>query len=206
MRPALDLYFPESTGVRIIAEPGRYFVDASMTIFASVIGRRALHEDKMLLEAEKEQKYEYPEEQLNSSDALLMDHSDISDHSSDEEDNRDDDNSRSVKKTRYSDVTKPITGYMIYINDGLYQSFNCIVYDHATVSPSPVVSVDEKTKLYQCSVWGPTCDGLDKVTDSVMLPELNVGDWVYFTNCGAYTFAAASSFNGISPPERCYIN
>merc|ERR1711976_816304 len=32
LRPALDLYFPEGSGTRIIAEPGRYFVASAFTL------------------------------------------------------------------------------------------------------------------------------------------------------------------------------
>lgn len=37
---ALDLHFPESTNVRIIAEPGRYYVTSAFTIVTNVIGVR----------------------------------------------------------------------------------------------------------------------------------------------------------------------
>ncbi|KAF1330705.1 Ornithine decarboxylase, partial [Globisporangium splendens] len=37
---ALDEYFPESSGVRVISEPGRYFVSACATLNLNVIGRK----------------------------------------------------------------------------------------------------------------------------------------------------------------------
>lgn len=57
--------------------------------------------------------------------------------------------------------------------------------------------------VYATSLWGPTCDGLDKIGD-VFMAELNVGDWIYFDNMGAYTVAAASSFNGFLKPKTHY--
>lgn len=39
---ALDLHFPESTDVRIIAEPGRYYVASAFTLVTNVIGFRAV--------------------------------------------------------------------------------------------------------------------------------------------------------------------
>ena len=57
--------------------------------------------------------------------------------------------------------------------------------------------------VYASSLWGPTCDGLDKIGDTVMA-ELQVGDWIYFDNMGAYTVAAASSFNGFLKPKTHY--
>jgi hypothetical protein len=55
------------------------------------------------------------------------------------------------------------------------------------------------------SVWGSTCDGLNCVLHHTMLPELQVGDRLYFENMGAYTVAAAFSFNGFAPPVSRYF-
>ncbi|XP_046682080.1 ornithine decarboxylase-like [Homalodisca vitripennis] len=88
---------------------------------------------------------------------------------------------------------------MYYINDGVYGSFNCILYDHAVVNPIPLVN--KPGKLQESSVWGPTCDGLDQVVTSVMLPSLDVGDWLVFEDMGAYTLPVASTFNGFPVPK-----
>ena len=38
------------------------------------------------------------------------------------------------------------------------------------------------------------------------MPELEVGDWLYFDNMGAYSLCAFSSFNGFNrPPSYYYI-
>lgn len=63
----------------------------------------------------------------------------------------------------------------------------------------------KKRSLYSSTVFGPTCDSIDVISRSVLLPRLDVGDWMYFTNMGAYTIAAASSFNGFTPSERFYV-
>ena len=42
LRSALDEYFPEELGVRIIAEPGRYFVESAFTLVANVIAKRTV--------------------------------------------------------------------------------------------------------------------------------------------------------------------
>jgi Pyridoxal-dependent decarboxylase, C-terminal sheet domain len=59
--------------------------------------------------------------------------------------------------------------------------------------------------FYTSTIFGPTCDSIDVICRSVLLPKLNVGDWLYFTNMGAYTMAAASSFNGFTPSEKFYV-
>ncbi len=49
-------------------------------------------------------------------------------------------------------------------------------------------------------VAGPSCDSVDTIAQEVPLPELSVGDRVYFLNAGAYTLSYASAFNGFGPP------
>jgi hypothetical protein len=98
--------------------------------------------------------------------------------------------------------------YAYYINDGVYGAFNNIMFDHASVRPRVLrLHEDQPTKnqqLYACTVFGPTCDSIDCVARSVLLPPLKVGDWLYFQNMGAYTMAAASDFNGFTPSEKMY--
>lgn len=62
-------------------------------------------------------------------------------------------------------------GFMYYINDGVYGSFNCLVFDHATVNPE-VFGTDEKAEKFPSSIWGPTCDSLDCITKNVILPKV----------------------------------
>ncbi|CAG8630091.1 9953_t:CDS:2 [Acaulospora morrowiae] len=101
--------------------------------------------------------------------------------------------------------------YMYYINDGMYGSFNCILFDHQIVHPKVlykggVFSFDESLEgsNYNCSIWGPTCDSIDCITKNGCLPELFPGDWLYFEEMGAYTICAASQFNGFKKSEVLY--
>lgn len=34
--------------------------------------------------------------------------------------------------------------------------------------------------------------------------QVNVGDWLFFRNMGAYTCSAASTFNGFNKPPKYY--
>jgi diaminopimelate decarboxylase len=48
------------------------------------------------------------------------------------------------------------------------------------------------------TIFGPTCDSLDMVFNGLTdCPPLEVGDWLLFPACGAYTAAGATDFNGI---------
>ncbi|XP_013777517.1 ornithine decarboxylase-like [Limulus polyphemus] len=90
---------------------------------------------------------------------------------------------------------------MYYLNDGVYGSFNCIIFDHAEVTPDPLLPEDSKRDVCCSSLWGPTCDSMDRILQSCYLPDMNVGEWIVFQNMGAYTLAAASTFNGFEKPS-----
>jgi len=91
-----------------------------------------------------------------------------------------------------------------YLNDGVYGSFNCKVFDHH--NPEPIAVGKSSTEQgYMSVLWGPTCDSLDKVHDGVQLPELAVGDWLLFKDMGAYTCSAASEFNGFAKPKFHFV-
>lgn len=36
--------------------------------------------------------------------------------------------------------------------------------------------------ISQCSIWGPTCEGLDQVIDLLKLARMKMGDWITFEN------------------------
>lgn len=59
---------------------------------------------------------------------------------------------------------------MYYVNDGVYGSFNCLLYDHAIVYPK--IWGRENEPQFASSVWGPTCDGLDCIMKECYLPEV----------------------------------
>lgn len=98
----------------------------------------------------------------------------------------------------------PNKNIMYYVNDGVYGSFNCIFFDHAHPKPILQEKPSPDQPVYTSSLWGPTCDGLDKIAECLQLPELHVGDWLLFENMGAYTVAASSTFNGFQKTDIHY--
>lgn len=145
---ALDDFFRD-VSVRVIAEPGRYYVTAAFTLACNIHSVRKI--------------------------------TDV------------DDQGRRFETHR-----------MYYINDGVYGSFNCVLYDHQVVCPVPLKEYPESRRI-SSSVWGPTCDGLDRVIEDISLPDMKLGDWMVFEDMGAYTLPVASTFNGFPVPKVCYI-
>jgi len=94
--------------------------------------------------------------------------------------------------------------FIYYLNDGVYGSFNCIIFDHQNPEILPMSSKDS-TNVYESQIFGNTCDSLDEIKRSVMLPELFIGDQVCVKNFGAYTTSAKSdSFNGYKVDKFIY--
>lgn len=97
----------------------------------------------------------------------------------------------------------------LYVDDGVYGSFNNVVYDHANPLPLRLTSVlsGAVEELIPSAVFGPTCDGLDQMCkqDATCLPRCEVGDWLIWENQGAYTHTASFVFNGYTHvPTKCY--
>jgi ornithine decarboxylase len=204
VRAALAKHFPEGCGVELIAEPGRFYAKSTHVLAVNVVGKRATEDEGGL-------------------------------------------------GTRWN----------YYVNDGLYGSFNCVLYDHAAAYPSrvirasgeevdlaavkmaaaerlaalaraqqqqqqavkqsvvmgggggggaaaepvhtPAVSVPSLGgSVFASTLWGPTCDSIDKITDTALMPELGVGDWLVFENMGAYTIAGSCRFNGFPLSTKVY--
>eukprot|EP01132_Coremiostelium_polycephalum_P010254 gene10254-12578_t len=92
--------------------------------------------------------------------------------------------------------------YNYYLADGVYGSFNNIQFDHA--KPTPTLLKPSAKQPTPCTLFGPTCDSIDVIARDIQIPELKIGDWLYFAEMGAYTVASASSFNGFCPPPIYY--
>lgn len=103
-----------------------------------------------------------------------------------------------AKKTTPAENGESVNMY--YLNDGIYGSFNCIIFDHAEVTPAPLLPEDSERDVHCSSLWGPTCDSMDCILKNCYLPNMNVGEWIVFQDMGAYTLASASGFNGFEKP------
>ena len=63
------------------------------------------------------------------------------------------------------------------------------------------VTSPKKGALGRYALAGPSCDGMDVISESIELPELDIGDKVYLMSAGAYTTSYASHFDGFRIPD-----
>ncbi|CAG5129107.1 unnamed protein product [Candidula unifasciata] len=153
-------YFPPSDGVRVIAEPGRYFVTTSFTLAVKVIAKKVVNEADI---------------SANKNDSLYNGGNMIDDDS---------------------------LLHMYIINQGIYGIFANVVIDKAPISLQLLQEKENSqvSRPRRSKIFGPTCAGCDCLMSECRLPEVQVGQWFYFRNMGAYSFSLASGFNGIELP------
>ena len=90
-----------------------------------------------------------------------------------------------------------------HINDGVYHTFSGVVYDHWI----PNFAAFKKGNPEVCAVVGPTCDSFDKISVSEQLPaNLNIGDYLYTVNIGAYSIASSTKFNGFDGAKILHVS
>ena len=105
---------------------------------------------------------------------------------------------------RVMELHTPVIGTKgsgLTISESLYGAFNCILFDHA--QPRVREVHDEfgnkiEGQTIKRTIFGCTCDGGDIIYKEYELPEgTDLGSWIIWEKCGAYTCAATTRFNGI---------
>ena len=106
----------------------------------------------------------------------------------------------------------------LYIDDGCYGSLYQGLLDRNSTDgpgyrPLPLLpgkttpisdnGTENSTNTVLSTVWGPTCDGLDRVCRDIRLPELHRDDWLVFPNIGSSS-GMGTAFNGFNPPDTAY--
>ena len=139
-----------------------------------------------------------------------------------------------IARRTVEDKDLGIKSYMLYLNDGVYGNFSSIMFDHQHPIPQVLSTVrrpdgfnyssecltdsgytsaeegvmEKQGKMIDYSIWGPTCDGIDCIAEKWASPEtVDVGDWLYFEDMGAYTKCSATRFNGFTDKhETIYVS
>uniref|UniRef100_A0A1B0FV16 Orn/DAP/Arg decarboxylase 2 C-terminal domain-containing protein n=2 Tax=Lutzomyia longipalpis TaxID=7200 RepID=A0A1B0FV16_LUTLO len=106
-------------------------------------------------------------------------------------------------KTEILDEDGTIQQVKYYINDGIFGCFCDVAYGRDVGIPKILSQRQTSTEdseipenLLKCSIWGQSCDGIDKICNNLLLPNINLGDVLLFPNMGAYSIVLACNFNG----------
>ena len=91
----------------------------------------------------------------------------------------------------------------VFLDNGVYHELNGFHRDHWKF-PEITHVYDTKTKTVQDikifvknRIFGPTCDSYDTIGECTLPADVEVGDWIFLNNMGAYTAAGSIDFNGI---------
>lgn len=185
IRVAMEKYFPSDKypEVQKIGEPGRYFASHCGVLFSRVVGKRAQRttaedqQDKRVL-------YYMNDGVYGSFNCIFFDH--------------------------YNPIPIPVSELFQPQQQAEEAATIRVHAPRTTMLPSPAAPQQHAMSGMATlaprtlgTFFGPTCDSLDKICEDHPTPELSVGDWVAFENMGAYTSAAASTFNGV-PLAKVY--
>jgi len=89
-----------------------------------------------------------------------------------------------------------------YVNDGVYHTYSGVIFDHCTYHMKSF----KKGATQICAVFGPTCDALDTISLAEQLPDLELGEYLYSEDIGAYSAASSTHFNGFPPAKVVHVN
>ena len=81
-----------------------------------------------------------------------------------------------------------------FLDDGLYGTFSAVIFDHWDFE----LETFKNTEQIPATFAGPSCDSLDIMFTDKLVTPLEIGDLILVTNCGAYTSASATVFNGFA--------
>lgn len=84
-----------------------------------------------------------------------------------------------------------------FLDDGLYGTFSGVIFDHWDFH----LETFKKGKKLASTIAGPSCDSLDILFTEKMIEPLEMEDLILVPNCGAYTSASATVFNGFSKTQ-----
>lgn len=182
----LDTYFPSGGGVRIIAEPGRYYVTTSHHLAVSVIGRRVLKDNSPAVHVDE-----------NDSGVDTADGMPLSPTSP----------THRPREAMYMYYLSD--GVYGALNCTMLDNVCVEPFILSRSKPNPrfsdpphLCSID----MHMSTLWGPTCDSIDCVATDILLPELHIGDWLVMQDMGAYTKGSSTRFNGMELAKCFYIN
>lgn len=119
---ALDKYFPVDAGVRIIAEPGRFYVASAYTLVVNIIAKKVIIDDDTASDGNRLRLTDATNSGMKLSLNVQLGVSKYQ-------------QAACVSCAEEDEGTIDKT-LMYYVNDGVYGSFNCILYDHAHCLPT----------------------------------------------------------------------
>jgi len=91
-----------------------------------------------------------------------------------------------------------------FVNDGTYGGFSNCIFEKSIPEIEVIKEITNDAE-FPSMIYGCTCDSVDVIRDSIVLPELNIDDWLFVKSWGAYSQVLVTKFNGFGQYEKVYI-
>ena len=179
LKQAIDLHFPDRQDLKIIAEPGRFYVSKAFRLAANVIARRVPLPSPGV---------QNPAESITDEPVAMCTFNHLS-------------------VSLFLKVVPYFLDYINDGVYGAFNCilFDHQVAQPYVLSLNGSFHISASEPTHVSSLWGPTCDSIDCVSPKIELPRaLQVGDWLGFDDMGAYTICSASQFNGFEVSNVIY--
>jgi ornithine decarboxylase len=177
VNPVVSAFFPAESGACVIAEPGRYFVEASHTLFARIFAKRSVRI--------REQQGSGDEPKWSKVTAYFV--------------------SEGVYGSFKDSILCGVDFDLVPLPlDVLTPSSDSCTASTPSSSSSSSINTSQATER---SIFvGPSWSQGDIVAaPTATVPPLNVGDWVYVTRMGAYAASISSIASSVSYGDCRYI-
>ena len=155
---SIKLYFGEYKNLRVISEPGRFFVEQSQYLITKIVSRNILEENQI------------------SEATEILESIKISDDSDNE------DNIRGQYRNKY------------FIKESTSLSFSNALFESCKYFPK-LVEDHSNEKTFVSNFYGITDCKNELICLDAKVPILNLNEYVYFPDMGAYTTCIAEGMN-----------
>ncbi|CAN7991561.1 unnamed protein product, partial [Ixodes hexagonus] len=93
----------------------------------------------------------------------------------------------------------------IFINESKDNCVSRNLYQFMDIQLHPLNPPFDRPRNVLTSLWGATCNPIDRMEDKTLMFDVCVDEWLFMDNMGAYGLIRATGFNGFGFPLIKYI-
>ncbi|XP_037509429.1 ornithine decarboxylase [Rhipicephalus sanguineus] len=93
----------------------------------------------------------------------------------------------------------------VFLNESKDNCISRYMYDFFDMRITPLEEPRERPMDVLTTLWGGTCNPLDRIDSMKPFFDVDVDEWLVMDNMGAYTFSFVCGFNGTGFPTVHYI-
>jgi diaminopimelate decarboxylase len=176
---SIKRHFSDKKNLEIVAEPGRYFAEGCLFVVTKIVSRKVWDCESLMKEAQEVQKILYSEQIDKNSEEVLEEAQE-----------------KLIKKS-----AKP----KYFIKESTTLSFSNAIFEMFSYKPK-LLEDHQDQEVFESDVYGNSGCKYELIASNVYLPLLNLNEFVYFENMGAYSISIANgmSYNGNKLSDKIF--